>query len=184
MSHRRRDHPNNETTRPEGHAHPNHRRRTTPTTHPSDPPPVGDDGLGEDDCQDPAMGLDRAVLFRLATSDRLERAAKAVPGGGSAAWRAASRYVAGRTRAEALTTATAVLEQGSCVSVDLFGELVTDLAVATDVVEEYLSLVAALPAPPAQAWLSVDLSHLALDVDPAGTADRLATIAGALPPGR
>jgi hypothetical protein len=34
--------------------------------------------------------LDRAVLFRLATSERLERAVKTVPLGEAAAWRAAS----------------------------------------------------------------------------------------------
>ena len=43
------------------------------------------------------MGVDRAALFRLATSERLERAVKRVPGGEAAAWRAASRYVAGRS---------------------------------------------------------------------------------------
>lgn len=55
------------------------------------------------------MGVDRAVLFRLATSERLERAVKAVPGGEAFAWRAASRYVAGRSRAEALQTAAGLL---------------------------------------------------------------------------
>jgi len=33
-------------------------------------------------------------------------------------------------------------------------------------------------------WLSLDLSHLAVDTDPTGAADRLATIAAALPTGR
>jgi proline dehydrogenase len=33
-------------------------------------------------------------------------------------------------------------------------------------------------------WLSLDLSHLAIDTDPSGAADRLARIAEALPPGR
>ena len=45
-------------------------------------------------------------------------------------------------------------------------------------------LAAALPAPAADAWLAVDLTHLALDVDPTGAADRLASIASVLPPGR
>ncbi len=51
------------------------------------------------------MGLDRAVLFRLATSERLERAARALPGGQRLSWQAASRYVAGRSRTEALAVA-------------------------------------------------------------------------------
>jgi proline dehydrogenase len=130
------------------------------------------------------MGLDRAVLFRLATSQRLERVVRSFPAGEQVAWQAASRYVAGRSRSEALAAAERLLAQGHGVSVDLFGELVTDVGTATEVVEQYRSLAAALPAPPADAWLSVDLTHLALDTDPAGAADRLAEIARALPPGR
>ena len=52
------------------------------------------------------MGLGRSVLFGLATSERLERAVKRVPGGEPAAWRAASRYVAGRSRSDALAKST------------------------------------------------------------------------------
>ncbi|MGF7237148.1 MAG: proline dehydrogenase family protein [Frankia sp.] len=130
------------------------------------------------------MGLDRAVLFRMATSESLERIAKAVPGGETTAWRAASRYVAGRTRAEALNVAAELLGQGHAVSVDLFGELVRDPMAADRVVENYQSLAASLPPPPAEVWLSVDLTHLAIDTDPRGAADRLAAIAGVLPADR
>ena len=130
------------------------------------------------------MGLDRAVLFRLATSEQLERAVRSSTAGERLAWRAASRYVAGRSRSEALAAADRLLAQGHGVSVDLFGELVTDVGTATEVIEHYRSLAAALSASPGDAWLSVDLTHLALDVDPSGTADRLAEIARALPPGR
>lgn len=130
------------------------------------------------------MGFDRALLFRLATSQGLERVAKAVPGGRAGAWRAASRYVAGRSRAEAIHTAAELLGVGHGVSVDLFGELVYDVGTAERVVEAYLSLTDALPPPPADVWLSVDLTHLALDTDPAGTADRLAAIVAAVPLGR
>jgi len=127
------------------------------------------------------MGVDRALLFRLATSERLERAAKAVPGGEQAAWRAASRYVAGRDTADALRVTARLLERGHSVSVDLFGELVGATRAADKVTERYRALAAALPAPSADTWLSVDLTHLGLDVDPAGTADRLAVIANTLP---
>lgn len=129
------------------------------------------------------MGFDRAVLFRAATSEPFERLVKAAPGGELAAWRGASRYVAGRSRTEALSTSAGLLRRGHGVSVDLFGELVDDPATADRVTEDYLSLVAAL-LPPADAWLSLDLTHLALDADPAGAADRLASIAVALPAGR
>lgn len=130
------------------------------------------------------MGLDRDVLFRLATSDRLERTAKALPGGEAITWRAASRYVAGRTREEALDCTGGLLGRGHGVSVDLFGELVTDPQVADRVLLDYLALAGALPPPPADVWLSVDLTHLAVEGDPTGAADRLAAIAAALPAGR
>ena len=130
------------------------------------------------------MGIDRRLLFRLATSQRLERAVKRVPGGDTAAWRAASRYFAGSSRSDAIATAEQLLERGHGVSIDLFGERVTDPVVADEVVEDYLALARALPPPPADIWLSVDLSHLALDSGSAAVADRLAAIAGALPGGR
>ena len=130
------------------------------------------------------MGLDRAVLFRLATSVRLERAVKRSPGGEAAAWRAASRYVAGRSLAEAQETVAMLLGQGRGVSVDLFGERVSDPSEADRVLAGYLELADGLPPPPADVWLSVDLSHLALSTDATAVADRLAAIAGALPHGR
>jgi proline dehydrogenase len=128
------------------------------------------------------MGLERTLLFRLATSERLERVVKRAPGGEAAAWRAASRYVAGRSRGDALATVTELLERGHGASVDLFGERVRDPAEADRVLQDYRELAAALP--PADVWLSVDLSHLALDTDPAGAVERLAAIARALPAGR
>jgi len=130
------------------------------------------------------VGLDRAVLFRLATSKRLERAVKALPGADAATWRAASRYVAGRTREEAVRCTSGLLQRGHGVSVDLFGELVGDPTVGDQAVHEYLTLATSLPPLPADVWLSVDLTHLALDGDPTGAADRLTAIATALPTGR
>jgi proline dehydrogenase len=58
------------------------------------------------------VGVDRVVLFRLATSERLERIVNAVPGGETQAWRAASRYVAGRSRDEALLATVDLLGHG------------------------------------------------------------------------
>jgi proline dehydrogenase len=130
------------------------------------------------------MGIDRRLLFRLATSQRLERAVKRVPGGETAAWRAASRYVAGESRSDAIATAEELLKHGHGVSIDLFGERVTDPVVADGVVEDYHALARALPPPPADVWLSVDLSHLALGSGASAVADRLAGIAGAVPEGR
>jgi proline dehydrogenase len=130
------------------------------------------------------VGVKRTVLFRLATSERLERAIKTLPFGEAASWRAASRYVAGRSRSQALATATTLLEHGHAVSIDLFGERLSDPAAADRLLEDYIELAGALPPPPCDAWLAADLTHLALDTDSAVAADRLATIARALPAGR
>jgi proline dehydrogenase len=118
------------------------------------------------------VGLERAVLFRLATSERLERAVKTLPFGEAAAWRAASRYVAGRSRSQALATAKTLLKRGHAVSLDLFGERLSDPAAADRALEDYLELAGALPPPPSDAWLSVDLTHVALDTDASAVTDR------------
>ena len=65
------------------------------------------------------MGLDRRVLFRLATSERVERGVKRAPGGERSPWRAASRYVAGRSWSEAVAAVGNLLEEGHGVSVDV-----------------------------------------------------------------
>jgi proline dehydrogenase len=126
------------------------------------------------------MPVDRQVLFRLATSERLECAVRAAPLGERLAWRAASRYVAGTTAAAALQVAQELHDRGVGSSVDEFGELVQDNATAERVAAGYLELAGQINALPAEVWLSVDLSHLGLDVDPHGCADRLAAIAGHL----
>jgi proline dehydrogenase len=130
------------------------------------------------------MAITRSALFALATSVRFERTVKQMPGGSSLAWRAASRYVAGHSSADALAVTKRLLTEGHGVSIDLFGERVTDARLADQVVADYLELAAALPEPPADVWLSVDLSHLALSADPSAAADRLSRIAEALPAGR
>ncbi|MEV4123627.1 proline dehydrogenase family protein [Nocardia sp. NPDC049707] len=130
------------------------------------------------------MSIDRAILFRLATSVVVEQAVRAVPRGADLAWRAASRYVAGATAADAVRVAGELRARGVAASIDQFGELVDDPRVAHQVADDYLRLADDLAALPQDVWLSVDLSHLGLDVDPTGCADHLAAIAQALPEGR
>lgn len=130
------------------------------------------------------MSVDRAIIFRLATSERLERAVRAVPRGEQLAWRAASRYVAGKTVEAAIRTAQALHDRGVACSIDQFGELVRDSATARQVAADYLRLADQVNALPSDVWLSVDLSHLGLDIDPKECADSLAAIAGRLEPGR
>src|SRR4051794_41698566 len=102
------------------------------------------------------MSLDRAVLFRLATSERLERGVKRLPGGEAVAWRAASRYVGGRAQGQALAPPATLPAHGHAVSVDLFGERVRDPAAADDVLADYRELATAPPPPPPDVWVSVD----------------------------
>jgi proline dehydrogenase len=130
------------------------------------------------------MGIDRAVLLCMATSHRFERVIRTIPGGEALSWRAASRYVAGRDLGEALPTVGGLLERGHGASIDLFGEGVLDPGVADQAVEQYVALAGVVAPPPADVWLSVDLSHLALDTDPSAAAQRLARIAAVLPAGR
>lgn len=52
------------------------------------------------------------------------------------------------------------------------------------VADDYLRLAADIAALPETVWLSVDLSHLGLDIDPPRCAEQLTAIAAALPAGR
>jgi len=120
----------------------------------------------------------RRVLFALATSDRFERAVRSVPGGEALAYRYATRYVAGRTTEGALDTARRLAAHGVYSSIDFFGENVVDPVEADRVTDAYVALAARIAAEaPAGTYLSLDLSHIALD------ARRLARIAAALPAG-
>jgi proline dehydrogenase len=126
----------------------------------------------------------RTILVRLATSTQLERTVRAAPLGERLAWRAASRYVAGTTAEAAIQVARALHERDVGSSIDFFGELVQDTTTADRVAASYLGLADQVNALPAQVWLSADLSHLGLDVDPHGCADRLAAVATRLGAGR
>jgi proline dehydrogenase len=130
------------------------------------------------------MSVDRAILFRLATSAALERAVKAVPHGERLAWRAASRYVSGTKAANAFQVAQELCGRGVGSSIDQFGELVQDAAIAEQVVMDYLELAKRLATLPEDTWLSIDLSHLGLDVDRQACVERLAAIVGSLPVAR
>lgn len=127
------------------------------------------------------MPTGRAVLFRLATSSQLERVVRALPGGEQRTWLAASRYVAGNTLGDALATVQRLAQHGVHSSIDQFGEMIQDAATADRVATDYLKLADQLTALPEVTWLSVDLSHLGLDIDPQWCAEHLAAIASALP---
>jgi proline dehydrogenase len=126
----------------------------------------------------------RRSLFALATSDRLEQLVRAVPGGEELAYRLASRYVAGVTAEDAFATARRLANQGMLSSLDFFGERVTDPAEADRVADTYVGLAGRLAGEaPADTYLSLDLSHLALDEPGEAVRRRLERIAAALPEG-
>ena len=75
------------------------------------------------------MGVARSVAFRLAMSERFESVVGAVPGGRRLSYNRARRYVAGQTLDEACVVARRLLGLGLAVSLDAFGELVTDPAI-------------------------------------------------------
>jgi proline dehydrogenase len=130
------------------------------------------------------MSVERAILFRLATSVRFERAVRALPHGERLAWRAASRYVSGTDATDAFRVARQLSERGVHASIDQFGEQVRDIAVAERIAADYQRLADELIGLPEDVWLSVDLSHLGLDVDHGGCVERLGAIAARLPAGR
>jgi proline dehydrogenase len=116
--------------------------------------------------------LRRRALFALATTPAFEAAVRAVPGGEARAWRSARRYVAD----DPIATARELHAAGLRASVDLFGERVGDDAVP-GVVGRYAELCARIAEVP-DAWVSLDLSHVALDPF------ALREIAAAVPAGR
>jgi proline dehydrogenase len=125
----------------------------------------------------------RRPLFALATSDRLERAVRGSSRAEALAFRLASRYVAGSTAEDALATARRLAERGLLSSIDFFGERVSDPLEADRVTDAYVELARRVGSEAPGAYLSVDLSHLALDEPGLAVQGRLARIAEALPPG-
>ena len=123
--------------------------------------------------------LSRRILFGLATSERFERAVRDLPG----VQRWARRYVAGPTADDALAAARALHADGLACSIDLFGERVSDAAAADAVVDGYLALIARLGEAPRGTFVSVDLSHLALEELVDACQARVRRIAAALPGG-
>ncbi|MBV8943410.1 MAG: proline dehydrogenase family protein [Solirubrobacterales bacterium] len=127
--------------------------------------------------------MSRRVLLALATSERFERAVRALPGGEQVAFRHALRYVAGRERGDAFVLARRMAGEGIACSIDLFGEGVSGAAEADRVAEMYVELALALTEAPPATFLSLDLSHIGIDEPGATIRGRLERIAEALPAG-
>ncbi|HEY1515392.1 MAG TPA: proline dehydrogenase family protein [Solirubrobacteraceae bacterium] len=116
----------------------------------------------------------------MATSEGFETTVRAAPGGERLAYRLASRYVAGDTADDALAMARRLAAGGVLSSIDYFGENVTDPREADRVADAYVGLAARIDA---GTYLSIDLSHIAIDEPGDGARRRLDRIAAALPTG-
>jgi len=128
--------------------------------------------------------ISRKLLFRLATSELLERTVRSIPGGTEISWRWGSRYVAGPALEDALARVHQLAASGIAASIDMFGERVDDPADADRVLTGYLALAERVASSaPSGTWLSLDLSHLAIATDAAGAAARLRSVVAALPDG-
>jgi proline dehydrogenase len=125
----------------------------------------------------------RHLLFKLATSERFERAVRAVPGGTQLAYRLASPYVAGSTAENAMSTARELAGRGIRSAIDFFGENVTDPVQADLVADEYVRLAARVADAPPGTYLALDLSHIGLDGPGEAVTRRLERVAAALPEG-
>lgn len=85
-------------------------------------------------------GVLRPVILAAAGSTRMKAAITRAPGTRSLV----TRFVAGESRADALTATRALLDSGRSVSVDHLGEDTTDITQARAVVAEYRALIADL----------------------------------------
>ena len=111
----------------------------------------------------PAL-LRRKLTYALATSDRFESLARAVPIVERRAYQAAKRYVAGATLDEALLTVQRLHAAGFGVSLDMFGEGARDDATIHRIVDSYRDAVPRLEAVGVDAYLEIVPSHLGLDL--------------------
>ena len=79
--------------------------------------------------------------------------------------RVARRFVAGETLEEAITAVRRMNEKGITATMDVLGESVTDLAMAHQAAEAYLTLIDAIRTNGLQATVSLKLTALGLDID-------------------
>jgi proline dehydrogenase len=128
-----------------------------------------------------AVSISRSLLFRVATSDRFERALRSLPSREARAYAAAERYVGGTTREEALEVAKRLVSEGFAAALDFFGEDERDPVVAAGVADAYVELARLAGTLEGDVTVALDLSHFALDTRPDEARAHLVRIAAALP---
>jgi proline dehydrogenase len=114
------------------------------------------------------MGLfDRALVSTLPLVPR------------AAVGRVASRYVAGETIADAVTTVRRLNERGAMATVDVLGEEVSERETARAAVDEYLRVLATIEREGLDCNVSIKLTLLGLKIDRDFCRDNVAEIAQA-----
>ena len=127
------------------------------------------------------MSFARQVLYRVAVSGVPERVLEAVPMLESEAYKQASKYVAGRTREEAFGRVRKLSEEGLLATVDFFGEQVAVEGEAVRAGDAYVELAGAMRELPETTSMSIDLSHIGLDISAELCAAQLRRITDVMP---
>jgi len=81
----------------------------------------------------------------------------------------ADRYMAGETMREAIDTVRRLNSLGAAATVDVLGEFVTDVAQAKHTAGQYVEILSAIARDALDANVSIKLSALGLEIDPALT---------------
>ncbi|HEY8583177.1 MAG TPA: proline dehydrogenase family protein [Capillimicrobium sp.] len=124
------------------------------------------------------MALRRRAHFALATNRPFERLVLGTPALRERARRSAARYVAGERLEDALAVAAQLRAVGLDASLDLFGEREGDRAAIEQALAGYERLARAIEP---GTWVSVDLSHVGLELGVAEATSALRAIAAAMP---
>jgi proline dehydrogenase len=126
----------------------------------------------------------RQLLYAAATNEWFERLVRSSPFLREAAWSRAQGFLGGETTTDVIATVHGLLAQGLAVSVDQFGEGLTEPAAIAAVVEEYMELGRATATLDGDVDVEVVPSNLGIDVSVEFFCEQARRIAAELPPGR
>jgi proline dehydrogenase len=93
--------------------------------------------------------------------------------------RFADRYMAGERLSDAVATVKRLNARGAAATVDVLGEFVTQASQAEGMVGQYLALLAAIRDNGLDAHVSIKLTALGLEIDPALAREHLAPVVAA-----
>jgi proline dehydrogenase len=130
-----------------------------------------------------AASVRRKIVYALATNDRLETVARAVPPVERRAYQASKRYVAGASLDEAMLTVQRLHRAGFGVSLDRFGEGNRDEATIERVLASYRDAATRLRSMGVDAHLEIVPSHLGLDLGVDRCRRYVDELVNILPPG-